>query len=167
MVAKLLFTSTILATVALALGYGLVGLWAGVVFVLVLGFLWLVGQRRGWGWMASVMLVFFVGAASIGLWLNVQDGWMLLSVVAALSAWDLDHFAQRLSGVGQNRVEETRDLERRHLERLLIVDGLGLLFGAVALGIEVDLGFGTALLLGLLAVLGLSRAVGILRRESD
>ena len=167
MIAKLLFSSTILATVALALGYGLVGLWTGAIFVTALGFLWLIGQRRGWGWMASVMLMLFVSAASIGLRLNAQDGWMLFGVVAALSAWDLDHFAQRLSGVGQDRVEETRELERRHLERLLIVDGLGLLFGVVALGIEVDLGFGTVLLLGLLAILGLSRVVGILRRESD
>jgi energy-coupling factor transporter transmembrane protein EcfT len=167
MVAKLLFTSTILNSVSLALGYGLVGLWAGAVFVMVLGFLWLIGQRRGWNWMASVMLMLFVGAASIGIWLDAPDGWMLLGAVAALSAWDLDHFTKRLSGVGQNRVEETRDLERCHLERLLVVDGLSLLFGAVALGIEVDLGFGTALLLGLLAILGLSRVIGILRRESD
>jgi hypothetical protein len=150
----------------LALGYGLVGLWVGAAFVVVLGFLWLVGQRRGWGWMASVMLVFFVGAASIGIWLDAPDGWMLLGVVATLSAWDLDHFAQRLSGVGRDNVEAIHNLERPHLVRLLIVDGLGLLFGAVALGIEVDLGFGTALLLGLLVILGLSRVVGILRRES-
>ncbi|MCP4536134.1 MAG: hypothetical protein GY832_03220 [Chloroflexi bacterium] len=167
MTTKLLFSSTILATGVLALGYGLSGFWIGAALVTVHGFLWLIGQRHDWGWMASPMLVLFLIAASIGLRLNVQDGWMLLGMVAALSAWDLDHFVQRLSRVGQDCVEETHNLERRHLERLLIVNGLSLLFGMVALGIEVEFGFGTVLLLGLLAILGLSRVVGILRRESD
>jgi hypothetical protein len=165
MTAKLLPIGTILATGALALGYGLGGLWGWTVFAISLGFLWLLGQRRGWDWMASVGLVLFVSVAAAGLCLGVGAGWMLFGLVAALSAWDLDHFAQRLRDTG--RVEGVHDLERRHLGRLLTVDGLGLLLGAVALGIEVEFGFGVAFVLGLLAILGLSQAIGFLRRESD
>ncbi len=165
MISKLLPISIILAAFVLALGYGLGGLWTETALVVVVGFLWLLGRWRGWGWMASVGLTFFVGAAAVGLWLNVGPGWTLLGVVAALSAWDLDHFVHRLERVG--RVEDARYLERRHLERLLIVDGLGLLLGAVALRVKVEFGFGVALLLGLMAVLGLSQVIGFLRRESD
>ena len=164
MTAKLLPASIGLATCALALGYALGGLLTKVPLLVTPGLLWLLGQRRGWGWTASVALVYFVGAAVTGLWLDLAAGWMLLSVMAALSAWDLDHFAQRLRGVG--RVERERELEQAHLQRLLIVGGLGFLLAAVALGINVELGFCTASLLALLAILGLSRAIGFLRRES-
>jgi hypothetical protein len=44
---------------------------------------------------------------------------------------------------------------------------LGLLLAVVALGIKIQVGFGAAFLLGLLAVLGLSRAIRFLSRESD
>jgi hypothetical protein len=44
---------------------------------------------------------------------------------------------------------------------------VGLLLGAVALGIKFELGFGTTFLLGLVAMLGPSQAIAYLRRESD
>jgi len=165
MISKLLPTSTILAAAALAAGYGLDDAWIGMLLILAMGVLWLLGQRRRWGWAASVALIFFVGAAAIGLWIGLGAGWMLAGVVAALSAWDLDHLTQRLRSA--DRVEDARALERRHLRRLLIVDGLGLLLGVAALNVRVRAGFGAVLLLGLLAILGISRAVSFLRRESD
>lgn len=111
----------------------------------------------------KVAFVLFVGAAAFGLGQDLPSGWMLLGLVAALSAWDLAHFAHLLDGA--EGVEQRRLLERRHLRRLLIVDGLGLLLGGAALTVQIQLGFGLVLLLGLLALLGLSRAVRFLRRE--
>ena len=165
MIIGLSFGSIVLAASALALGYGLSGLWVGALPVAAVGLLWLLGQRRGWGWVASVALALLVGAAAAGLWLGLGVGWMLVGVVAALSAWDLGHFARRMAAV--KRVAGARDLERRHLRRLLIVDGLGLLLAVVAHEIEVGFGFGVAFLLGLLAVVGLGRAIRFLRHESD
>jgi hypothetical protein len=43
------------------------------------------------------------------------------------------------------------------------VDGVALLVAAVTLGIRVELGFSMALLLGGLAILGLSQMIGSLR----
>jgi hypothetical protein len=163
MTTHFLLISTVASTCTLAVGYALGGAWPGTLLILALGFLWLLDQWRGGGKVASVALVFFVGAAAVGLWLDLGDVWMLLGVVAALSAWDLDRFAQRQRNVG--RVENVQQLERRHLRRLLIVDGLGLLLAAAG-GLKIKVSFGAALLLALLAVLGLSRAVGFLRRES-
>jgi hypothetical protein len=163
--AKALPASIVLATGALGLGHGLNGSWSIVIVIAVLGALWLVGQWRGWGWTASVELVCSVIIAAVGLGMRPRDGWMLAGMAGALSAWDLHHFAQRLRGSGQ--VEGTRALERRHFQRLLVVTGAGLLLGTVALGAKVELGFGIALLLGVLAVLGLTRATRFLRRQSD
>jgi hypothetical protein len=88
---------------------------------------------------------------------------MLVGVVVALVAWDLDRFTWRMRAAG--RVEGVDALERRHLWRLLIVAGSGLFLGAAALSVKIRLGFVVAFLLAFLAVLGLSRVVGFLQRE--
>ena len=160
-----LFVSTALAASALALGYAQAHLWAGVVLIAGLGAFWLFGQRRGWRWVPSLVLVLFVSAAVFGLGLAAEPIWMLLGVVVGLAAWDLDHFAQRMRKA--SHVEGVQNLERRHLLRLLLVSGLGFLLSAAALEVRVELPMGTALLLGLLAIMGLSRAIRFLRRESD
>jgi hypothetical protein len=162
---KILPIATGLAFAALVLGYGLGGWWAWAPVILVPGVLWLVGQRQGWGWTAQVGFVCLVLAAAIGLWLDLATGWMLSGAVFALCAWDLDHFSRRVKKT--ERIEEARSLEQRHLQRLLIVVGLGLSLAILALEIKLRLTFLMALLLGLLAILGLSRTVAFLRRESD
>jgi hypothetical protein len=165
MTVRLLPISIGLTTCAFALGYALGGLWAWTPFIMALGLLWLLGRWRGWGWMASLELVLFAGVAAGGLWQELAAGCLLFGMGAALAAWDLDYFAQRLKSVGY--IERAHDLERCHLQRLLVVEGLGMLLAAVALGTKVKFGFATACLLGLIAVLGLSQAVGFLRHESD
>lgn len=158
-----LLASMGLAAGAIALGYEGGGYRRGTVFALAVGFLWLLSTRRDRAGMASWGLVSLVGAAAFGLWLGLEAGWMVFGVVAALSAWDLDHFARRLGQAGQ--VEKMRRLEAVHLRRLAVVDGVALLTATVALGIRVELGFGMALLLGGLAILGLSQMIGSLRHE--
>lgn len=162
---KLLWASIGLAAGTLALGYGLAGLVSGVLAALVLGGLWLVGHRRRIAWLAPLGFVLAAGVAAAGLLQGVGAGWMLAAVVAALGAWDLDAFVRRLKNAA--RVEGQDDLERQHLLRLLAVDGLGLVLAAVALGVRFRPGFGLAVFLGILAILGLSRAIGLLRHESD
>lgn len=157
--------STVLAASALALGYATGQRWIEALLMLAWGTLWLLGQRRGWGGVASLVLFLFTGAAALGLLLGLGSGWMALGVAAALCAWDLDHFARRLRSAG--RVERAHELERRHLLRLLVVSGLGFLLMSVALGLQLELGFGAAVFLGLLVVISLGQLVGLLRRESD
>ena len=161
--AWLLPVGTVLAAAALATGYGLNGSWGGAVVALVVGAVWLAGQWRRWGWVASVALVLLIGVAAVGLGGGVGGGWMLVGVVVALVAWDLDRFAWRMRVAGY--VEGVDALERRHLRRLLIVAGAGLLLGAVALSVKIRLGFAVAFLLAFLAVLGLSQVVRFLQRE--
>jgi hypothetical protein len=90
---------------------------------------------------------------------------MLLGTVAALAAWDLDHFAFRLQDI--SRVEQRETLVTAHLQRLALVSGGGLLLGIGALLVQVRFSLGAAVLLGLLAILGLQQFLVMLRRESD
>ena len=162
--ARLLPISTMAAALALAAGYG-PSRWGGALSIGAMGLLWLLGQRRHAEWLASPMLAIFVGAAVLGMWWGAPGVLMLMGVVAALAAWDLDHFTQRLTSVKVG--EDARTCERGHIRRLLSVVGLGLLLGAIALVSQVRLGLGLVALLGLLAILGLGGAVRFLRRESD
>jgi hypothetical protein len=149
----------------LAAGYAVGGEWIFSLILLAVGAFWWFGQRRDWNGLASVILIGFVAAAALGLWHGLSAGWMLLGVVAALSAWDLDHFARWLSGV--ERVEMRPALEWHHLRRLISVDCVSLLLAGIALAIRYKFSFGVALFLGLVAVLGLSQMMSYLRRESD
>ncbi|MGM0401670.1 MAG: hypothetical protein ACQEQT_10275 [Chloroflexota bacterium] len=164
MITKALFASIILTTFVTALAYGLGDLWIGALMIVGMGSLWLL-EQGDWGRTAPVALISFIGAAVTGLWLGLASGLLLLSVVLALSTWDLDHFARRLRGVDQ--VEKAHDLERRHVGRLIVVDTLGLILGGAALTLEIRLDFYTVLLLALLAVLGLSQGIRLLRREGS
>jgi hypothetical protein len=165
MSARLLPATVGLATAALVLGYSRVGAWAWMLPIVALGGLWLLGLWRHWGWVSSVGFVLYAAIAAVGLLLDSGSGWMLLGVGLALAAWDLDSFVRHLRQ-GQ-WVEDERDLERRHLLRLSAVEGVGLLLATAALGMTLSLGFGAVLLLGLLAVAGLSRVMGFLRHTND
>jgi hypothetical protein len=154
--------SIILATLSLGLGYAMGRLWAGAALSVALGVLWLLGRRRGRGWAASVGMTCFVGTAALGIWWQLSAPAMLVGSVAALAAWDLDHFTERMRST--DHVVGQDGMVRSHLRRLLIVSGIGLLLGGVALGVQIELSFGWALLLGASAILGLSRARGFARR---
>ena len=163
MSAKLLPFVSGLATALLAWGYSSGEFWAWVGVVLVLGVLWLVGGWRRLRWVSSAALFLYAGLAAGGVLAGLPAGWMAGGLVVALVAWDLDAFIGRLGAAG--RVEGRRDLERRHLLRLIVVAGLGLALALVALGVRIQLGFAAAVLLGLIAAWGLGRVVRFLRRE--
>lgn len=158
---KALLISIGLATFALSMGFIFSAAWPWTFAIIGTALFWLFGRLRGWNWIGSVGLVGFTGSAVFGLWLKLPSGWMLIGIIAALCAWDLQHFTQRLQDV-----TVPKSLEIRHLQRLLIVGSLGLLLASIALLIQVEFKFGDALILVLLAILGLSQAIGFLRRES-
>jgi hypothetical protein len=158
-------TSIGLATFGLVIGYALNAFWIGAAIIVALGLFWLVGQWRGWRPVSVLVAISFIFATALGIWQGVPAAWMLFSIVTTLVAWDLDQFTHRLEQAGQI-VGET-ELKRIHLQRLLVIAGLGFLFGGIALRLQVELNLGWGIFLGLLAIAGLSRIIGFLRRESD
>jgi len=154
-----------LATGLLAAGYAMKGSWGWCVLIAVFGLFWLYAQRLGRGGIGSFGLFFFSVAATRGTFLDIKAGWLLLSVVAALLAWDLDYFLRRLRQAG--RVEKSFSLELNHLKRLLAVGGLGLLFGGAALTVKLHLHLGWILLLGVISLFSLSKLINLLSRERE
>ncbi len=154
-----------LSTFLIVLSYTINQFWIASLLITILGILWMVGYIKGWKWQASVMFTLFIGASAIGLWLNLSQWSILLSMVGTISAWDLDHFTQRMRYAGL--VVERTNLEKYHIKRLFVVNFFGLFLSLITLNIEVKLGFGTILLLGMIAVLGLNQVIIFLKGKSS
>jgi hypothetical protein len=165
MLTRIILVLIVLAALISAGGLTASGAWPLALLCIAFGALWLLAHRRRWDAAASLCLLAFIGAAGVGVNLRGGGIWAPLVMVLALAAWDLGRFVARLSGAGAS--DDTHDLERRHLLRLAVVSGLGLALAWVALVARLKLDLAALLLLGLLAILGLSQLVRALARESD
>jgi len=149
------------AVAALAIGYA-VGGYINWAFVIILfGGLWYFAHLRGAQGLETLLFFGYALAAAVGFWVQLAPLAMLVAMVAALGAWDLDHFSQRVRLV--ERAELTSGLNRNHLRRLAIIEGLGLLAGLAALTSSLQIPFWTELLLVILAVYGISRMVIVVK----
>jgi hypothetical protein len=132
--------------------------------VVLLGLVWYASQQRRAAGGEGLMLFAFVFSAGLGFYLNAPAWILLIGVVASTGAWDLDHFLQRLSLA--DRIELESGLGREHLRRLLVVEAVGLLAGLAALVFQTRISFWWEALLVLLVVIGLSRIIARVRKET-
>ena len=158
-----LVLSILLATVSLAIGYSLGGASNYSLWFLLLAAIWLITHFRKWYWFSSIVLLAIISAAAYGVWSEFPTVWMLLGALGGLLGWDLSDFARRLSYASP--MDDTRSLERLHLERVGIVAGLGFGLAILSVVIRIErLAFEVAVGLVLLAALGLTRLVIGLRK---
>jgi hypothetical protein len=85
---------------------------------------------------------------------------MLVAAVASICGWDLGAFELRIHST--TRVDDLRQLEGRHMDRLAIVAAGGLALGGLALFGRVEFDFGAAVLLAALAALLLGLAIRLI-----
>ena len=158
-----LVLSILLGTASLAMGYGQAGATAYSSWFLLLAALWLFTHFRKWYWFSSIALLLIIVAAAYGVWLGYPTVWMILGAVGGLLGWDLSDFARRLGYASP--MDDTRTMERRHLERVGIVAALGLGLALLSVFLHFErLAFEVAVGLLLLAALGLTRLVIGLRK---
>lgn len=158
-----LVLSIILGTSSLAIGYAQMGFTDPARWFVLLGALWLAAHWRKLYWFSSIGLLITIIAAAYGVWREFPTIWMLLGALGGLLAWDLSDFARRLSYAAP--MDDTRGMERRHLERVGIVAALGIGIALLSLFIRINrLAFEVAVGLVLLAALGLTRLVIGLRK---
>jgi hypothetical protein len=166
---RILAFCILLAAVGLAAGYAQGGQLAAGLWLAALGLAWLAARRLDRGWIDSIALLLYTGAAALGLLFQAPAGWMLASAAAALAAWDLAYFLRRVKGLEGEKASQA--LERQHLLRLagVIATGLGIAGAAMLLAplLRLRFSFGLALIGGLLVFIALSQVIGFLRRESD
>lgn len=160
------FWVQLLAAVAsLAVGYALGQHRLTALLLVLFGFIWLTARQRNSPGMGGLVVTVFLLAGGLGPLFGAPAWLMLVSMVASLGAWDLDHFLLRLSGIDQ--VDYSTGLGRSHLTRLGLVQGLGFLAGLLALTLRTSIPFAWTMLLVLLAVIGVRWLIGYVRRLTE
>lgn len=158
-----LVVSIFVGTISLAIGYSQAGVSGYALWFFLLAVIWLVTHFRKWYWFSSIALLIIIFAAAYGVWRAFPTVWMLLGALGGLLGWDLSDFARRLSYASP--MDDTRSMERLHMERVAIVAALG--FGLAILSVVIRiqrLPFEVAVGLVILAALGLTRLVIGLRK---
>ncbi len=151
---------------SLAWGYQQVGLPEFARWIVVFGAVWLLAVWQRWRWFATIGLIFCFLAAALGLWfLNFPPGWMFAGAIGGLVGWDLTWFRYRQLYIGSD--QERRAMEGRHLVRLSVLALLGFLLASLAMAIKLQFNFQWALLLALVAVLGVMQLVRWFRKRGS
>ncbi len=151
---------------SLAWGYWQVGLPQFARWIAAFGGLWLLAVWQRWRWFATLGLLFNFLAAALGLWfLNFPPGWMFAGAIGALIAWDLTYFRYRQHFVASD--DERHAMEGRHLVRLSALALLGFLLASLAMAVKLQFNFEWALLLALVAILGVMQLVTWFRKHGD
>jgi hypothetical protein len=153
----------LLATFALVSGYILSGQESLTPVLVIAGALWLIAFHRQWAGINTLAFVIMMIAAGYGVLLSCPAGLMLIALVSAISAWDLDAMIDRFHQVKPEALEA--GIERKHLSRLAIVDTISLVLGGAALVIRIHFSLAIGLILGLVLFAGASQIVIYLRRS--
>jgi len=162
---KILSALTVLAALILSVAFASQSLWVWSILSVVFGLLCLASQGYGWGWPASIGLAYFIIASAGGVLVGIPAGWLLICVTAALLAWDLDYFIRRTRQA--DKIIDPSRLERKHLNRLMLIAGLGLIVGGLALTVRIEIKFGWTLFWGIVSVFALTRLIDAFSREGE
>ena len=90
---------------------------------------------------------------------------MFAGAIGGLLAWDLTYFRYRQRFVASD--DERQAIEGRHLVRLSVVALLGFLLASLAMAFKLEFNFEWALLLALVATLGITQLVRWFRKRGS
>lgn len=159
----ILYVSIVAAVSSLAVGFILAELPVVSVLVLVLGAGWILSEIRRWRWIGSLSLFLMIIGAAVGIIVEVSPIWAIMAAVLSLAAWEFGYFQRFIVISPWVRNEDL--IKNRHQRRVIFVSVIGAVLAWVTTQIEIDIGFGVALLLAIISLMGLSRAVLYLRRS--
>ncbi len=153
-------------------------LWLFGVAAATMAALWLFGWRRGWAMPIDLGFVGMVGLATYGAIVSTGRPTVTLTVllmlaatVSALAAWDLMRFDLRQRTFAPRTpathgLHQDARLQHRHLRRIVVVTGVGLATGALAILLRTQLTFASIALVLLLALLLFGLSLRELRADA-
>ena len=159
MTKAILIGCVILTTAALVVGFALENRWSFAIVSLAGGVVWGILAFFGRDFPA-LSLALSIGLAVLVGWLGNAPALPVVAVVASLSAWDLSLFGRRLRYAVQGSTKSV--LVRRHLLRLLAVNGIGLAIAVLTILLRVRFSFPILFFAGLALFFILYKAVTLL-----
>jgi hypothetical protein len=161
---KIIMACVVLSLSSLSLAYASGGYAIPAAVVIVTGMLWLLDYEQRWNHLASIVLVLFTLFCVFGYWMGLYLPLLVLSLTAALAAWDLDHFSRRVLNSAQ--VKHLDRMEKQHIQSLLLVCGVGLLIAEGTLLVQIQLSFWASFAAALVVLFGLTWAIALIRRNA-
>ena len=155
----------LLAAILTSYAYWEQSTWFGMAFTLVWVSLWGLSQLLDNSYTPGIFFFVFTGVCLVGTFLGLRSMLLFLGMTAAMNAWDTDRFYRRWKdALGR---EANNPLERRHIFRLLLVDGVAISVAILGLTIKAQLSFGLMLLVVVIALISLSQLVRLLRNPGS
>jgi len=152
----------VLATALLAGGLIAAGETFFALAPVALGGLWATGAILQRDWTRTIAVPGLIVVAAGATFTQVAPLAPLAGLIMTLVAWRLADLERRLALT--DAIADERSLRRAHFTRLLIVAGVAFVPGSLATVVRIEIGAIGALIAGVLAVVGLSRLVVLLRR---
>jgi hypothetical protein len=120
--------------------------------ILAAACLWLANFYFNQSFISSLGLIFIAAVGAGGLLYELNSLLILAAVVLGLAAWDIDLFRIRLKKA--DKVEGNP--QRAHLPRVFLTCTIAFALGLIGLNLRLELGFGWAMLIGIITLLGIA-----------
>lgn len=154
-------------TAALGLLAGTIdqGAWYLIPAIITWTGLSLLATKINWSWLPSVLLI--SGCLMVGIlcYLDFHIVWLLTATLLQLAAWDLLNLQLKFDQFPLSK--ESVPIMRVHFGRLGMVAFASFALVLLSMAISFDIPFGVTLLVGLIALIGLSLAFRSLRVKSQ
>jgi len=150
-------------TLSVEFGWGMKNLW--MLLWLLIGAIWMFSRRYEISWIDSVLMCVFSLAAAFGVLQGGPAILALLVVLSVLTAWQLANLQQSIGFIADENT--TQMIIKRRLIRLLGVITISFVLAVGASLFNFTLNFWAALLLAVLALIGLAQLITYLNRESQ
>lgn len=152
---KIFWSCYFLATVLLSTGFGITGLWPGLLAALGVSLFGLFIQNKFNPWLSTVYLILYVCLAAAGLFTGCEPFLMVNGTIAALGVWDVAQFQRQIKE--DENYDWVKLLERQHYQSLGLALGVGFFLSNTGLVVRVQLPIGITMFLILIALFGLTR----------
>jgi hypothetical protein len=152
----------VVSVLCLAAGYAIAGQWIGVVVAIITSLAWLLARKYPASWLPHICLLASVCMAVVGQLTGSPPLLMICGSGIALAVWDL-LLLDAVLGTNSSG-EQTRQYEKKHLQSLVLVLGSGLCVVFLGRLLTLQTPFVLLILFVALAVFGLDRAWGYIKR---
>jgi hypothetical protein len=153
----------LVSVLCLAAGFGIAGQWIGAVMAIIAGLAWLLARRYPASWPPHICLLASVCMAVVGRLTGSPPLLMICGSGVALAVWDILLLDAALGSKSSG--EQTRQYENKHLQSLALVLGSGLCVVSLGRLLTLQIPFVLSVLFVALAVFGLDRAWGYIKRR--
>jgi hypothetical protein len=154
----------VVSTLCLAVGYAIAGQWLGAVLAIIAGFAWLLARKYPASGLPHICLFVSIGLAVTGSQTGASSLLMIYGSGISLGVWDLlylNNSSSRNFADGQ-----TRRYENEHLLSLALALGSGMIIASLGHFLKLQIPFVVLLLFVVLAIFGLDRIWGYLKKRS-